>query len=122
MINRVRFIYTLVIPLFTIFLAYTIHSKEADMDIRRDNDVVIYTIPGCGYCDHAMKLLKERGVSFRKIDVSVDRDKWADLIRETGAHTVPYIFISGQYIGGCSDLISLDQSGELKKLLDKSSS
>lgn len=39
------------------------------------------------------------------------------LQEKTGQRTVPNIFINEQHIGGCDDLMKLNGSGELKKLL-----
>jgi glutaredoxin 3 len=35
----------------------------------------------------------------------------------TGRHTVPHIFIGGQHVGGCDDLMALDRRGALDALL-----
>ena len=37
--------------------------------------------------------------------------------RSKGGGTVPQIFIGGTYIGGCTNLYELDQSGKLDSLL-----
>ena len=36
----------------------------------------------------------------------------------TGQSTVPNIFIGGQHIGGCSDLLAKVKSGKVKELLN----
>ena len=40
-----------------------------------------------------------------------------ELSKLTGGHTVPQIIINNKCIGGFSDLMILNQSGELKKIL-----
>ncbi len=80
--------------------------------------VTIYTTETCPYCVRAKALLKARGVT--AIDeVRVDRDPVArvTMIERTGRRTVPQIFIAGAHIGGCDDLIALDQRGGLLPLL-----
>jgi glutaredoxin 3 len=37
--------------------------------------------------------------------------------RAGGRTTVPQIFIDGEHIGGCDDLIALDRSGKLDQKL-----
>ena len=39
------------------------------------------------------------------------------MIELTGRRTVPQIFIGDRHVGGCDDLLALDQRGELQALL-----
>ncbi len=43
------------------------------------------------------------------------------MIESTGRRTVPQIFIGATHVGGCDDLIALDQRGGLMPLLATSS-
>ena len=80
--------------------------------------VKIYSTDWCPYCQRAKALLKQRGVdSMEEIRLDVDPSQRADMIRLTGRYTVPQIFIGGQHVGGCDDLIALDQRGGLLPLL-----
>ena len=80
--------------------------------------VEIYTKPTCGFCFMAKRLLKKKGVSFAETNISAQPDKRAEMIqRANGGSTVPQIFIDGQHIGGCDDLIALDRAGKLDALL-----
>ena len=81
--------------------------------------VEIYTRPFCGYCARALGLLTSKGVDFTEIDdASQDVNKKRDMVqRSNGRSTFPQIFIDGRHIGGCDDLLALDRSGELDKLL-----
>lgn len=81
--------------------------------------VEIYTTSLCGYCHAAKRLLSEKGVSFREIDVSSDAALREQMMQRAGGrHTVPQIFIGNTHIGGCDDLYALEQAGKLKPLLD----
>lgn len=80
--------------------------------------ITMYTTEVCPYCLRAKALLKARGVT--EIDeIRVDRDPTSRIamIERTGRRTVPQIFIGGAHIGGCDDLIALDQRGGLQPLL-----
>ncbi len=82
--------------------------------------VTMYTTATCPYCLRAKALLKERGVT--AIDeVRVDLDPAARLamVERTGRRTVPQIFIGDAHIGGCDDLIALDQRGGLTPLISR---
>jgi glutaredoxin 3 len=81
-------------------------------------DIVIYTSPVCPYCIKAKNLLKQKGQSWKEIDVSQDPAIRDDMVAKAGGRrTVPQIFINGQHIGGSDDLHALDKQGKLDPLL-----
>ncbi len=80
-------------------------------------EVEIYTQPWCAYCARAMALLTRKGVAFREIDAPQGTPAREEAIRRSGRDTVPQIFIAGASIGGCDDLLALDRTGELDRLL-----
>lgn len=80
--------------------------------------VEIYTTPTCPYCQAAKRLLKEKSVSYKEIDVSADPDlRLAMTNRAGGRRTVPQIFIGETHVGGCDDLYALNDAGKLDALL-----
>ena len=83
-------------------------------------EVKMYTTPWCGYCRAAKRLFNEKGVDYEDIDVDGDHEKRAWLVDATGQRTVPQIFINGESIGGFTDALALERSGELDTLLAES--
>lgn len=83
-------------------------------------DVYLYTTRTCPYCLRAKSLLASKGVSFREISVDGNAELRAQMTKEAGSHTVPQIWINGQHVGGCTDLMALDSSGRLDALLAES--
>jgi len=79
-------------------------------------DVTIYTTPFCGFCFRAKRLLKQKQLDFREIDVSQDRALRREISEQTGHTTVPMIFIRDTFIGGCNELYDLDAQGKLDDL------
>jgi len=80
--------------------------------------VKMYTTLVCPFCIRAKSLLKQRGVAdIEEIRVDLDPDQRAEMMRITGRRTVPQIFIGDTHVGGCDDLIALDQRGGLQPLL-----
>ena len=80
--------------------------------------VTIYTTQTCPYCIRAKALLRERGVAdFDEIRVDEQPAERAVMVERSGRRTVPQIFIGAQHIGGCDDLVALDQRGGLVPLL-----
>jgi len=83
--------------------------------------VKMYTTLVCPYCIRAKMLLKQRGVQhIDEIRVDLNPDERQAMMRITGRRTVPQIFIGDTHVGGCDDLIALDQRGGLMPLLKAS--
>ena len=82
--------------------------------------VTIYTRPFCGYCARAVSLLQRKGIAYTEIeDAAFDAAKKQEMIaKASGRTTFPQIFIDERHIGGCDDLMDLDRSGELDKLIE----
>lgn len=81
--------------------------------------VKIYTTGTCPYCISAKQLLAKRGVTdlneIRVDQIAGERDK---MIVLTNRRSVPQIFIGSTHVGGCDDLIALDDKGGLLPLLN----
>ena len=80
--------------------------------------VRMYTTQTCPYCLHAKALLKQRGVAaIDAIRIDLHPAERETMQRITGRRTVPQIFIGSTHVGGCDDLVALDQRGGLLPLL-----
>ncbi len=80
--------------------------------------VKMYTTLVCPYCVRAKSLLKQRGVDqIEEVRVDLEPSQRDTMIQQTGRRTVPQIFIGETHVGGCDDLIALDQRGGLQPLL-----
>ena len=82
------------------------------------NAVRMYTTQVCPYCQRAKALLRQRGVDqIEEIRIDLDPAQRDHMMQITGRRTVPQIFIGDTHVGGCDDLIALDQKGGLAPLL-----
>jgi glutaredoxin 3 len=79
--------------------------------------IEIYTQPFCPYCARALSLFKEKGVEFQEIEAPGGSSARAESIQRSGRTSVPQIFVDGQLIGGCDDLMALNRAGRLDALL-----
>ena len=80
--------------------------------------VKIYTTQYCPYCIRAKALLAQRGVlELDEVRVDEQPAERNVMVRLTGRRTVPQIFIGDTHVGGCDDLVALDQQGRLAPLL-----
>ncbi len=81
--------------------------------------VKMYTTQVCPYCIRAKALLKQRGVEqIEEIRIDLEPAQREQMMAITGRRTVPQIFIGATHVGGCDDLLALDQQGALLGLLN----
>lgn len=98
------------------------HGQFAVSPLRfpRMNHVTMYTTEYCPFCIRAKQLLKARGVeAIAEIRVDADPGERETMMKKTGRRTVPQIFIGETHVGGCDDLMALDQRGGLLPLLGR---
>lgn len=80
--------------------------------------VKMFTTQVCPFCLRAKALLKQRGVNeIEEVRIDLDPVQRDHMMSITGRRTVPQIFIGDTHVGGCDDLMALDQSGDLLPLL-----
>lgn len=60
--------------------------------------IVVYGKPNCPFCTKAINTLQERNVTFKYIDISVDKEA-EDFIKTNNHKTVPQIYVDGKYHG-----------------------
>jgi monothiol glutaredoxin len=84
------------------------------------NDVVIVGMAINPAPKRARKLLDSAGIPYRYMEYGSYFKDWrrrTALKMWTGWQTFPMIFVKGTLVGGASDLASLMESGELKRML-----
>ena len=88
--------------------------------------VVMFALEWCEFCWSVRKLFAELEIDYHSVDLdSVDYQKddrggkiRAVLAEQTGAVTIPQIFIGGEHVGGCTDLFDAHGDGTLSSRLD----
>jgi glutaredoxin 3 len=79
----------------------------------------MYTTAVCPFCVQAKRVLTSRGVAqIEEIRIDTLPEERMKMMELTGRRTVPQIFIGSTHVGGCDDLMALDQSGGLMPLLN----
>jgi monothiol glutaredoxin len=91
-----------------------------------NNPVVLFMkgtaqFPQCGFSGRAIQILRDSGVT-KLVTVNVLED---DEVRQGIKNysqwpTIPQLYVKGEFIGGSDIMGEMDQSGELKKLLEDS--
>jgi glutaredoxin 3 len=86
--------------------------------VKEPVKVEIYTWRFCPYCIRAKGILDRKGVIYSEYMIDGDETaRQAMKRRAEGRNTLPQIFINNRGIGGCDDLLELDQRGLLNPLL-----
>ena len=80
--------------------------------------ILMYATAVCPYCVRAEGLLRRKGVTeIEKVRIDTDPARRDEMMERTGRRTVPQIYIGDYHVGGCDDLVALDQAGGLLPLL-----
>lgn len=80
--------------------------------------VEIYTKNWCPYSTRAKSHLDFKSLFYEEIDVTTDTVREMEMVKRSGRHTVPQIFINDQHLGGHDDLLAAEASGRLDYLLN----
>jgi glutaredoxin-like protein len=73
--------------------------KYLDPQGKAPADVLMFTKPGCGFCEKARKLLDQHGMKYEEVQSSNRK-----LRAVSGKQTTPQVFIDGKLVGGSDDL------------------
>ena len=110
--DKAKFFY-LMILLLIIPLMYIISYKQDTYEhkpiTQEGLEVTIYSKASCSFCTKAKILLENKGISYKEIDISSNKELHEQLNKQTKQSTVPYIFINGKFIGGYQELTQLTE-------------
>ncbi len=80
-------------------------------------DLVIYTLPGCPFCEKAVCFLRDKGIAYHEISIVPGSSEWFEVKEKTGSGMLPQVIIGEELMGGYADLVSLEATGELYEKL-----
>ncbi len=90
-----------------------------------NNPVVLFMkgtaqFPQCGFSGRAIQILRDSGVTkLVTVNVLEDEEVRQGIKTHSQWPTIPQLYIKGEFIGGCDIMGEMDQSGELKQLLEQ---
>lgn len=88
-----------------------------DSQPSQTSQITVYTTVPCPYCTRVKRLLDSKGLEFEEINLAMDPDGRAELVRLTGMMTFPQVLIDGRLVGGYEETQAAADSGRLEELL-----
>jgi cysteine synthase A len=93
-----------------------------------DNPVVLFALEWCEFSWSVRKMFAKYEIPYRSIDLDSvayqEDDKGgkirAAILERTGLKTIPQIYISGEHVGGATELFDACNDGSMAELLEKS--
>lgn len=73
----------------------------------------LYTWSSCPFCIRAKELLEQRGVPYEEHVMDGRDAELAEVKRRHGHGSVPIVLLDGEFVGGYSELATLDRDGRL---------
>ena len=88
----------------------------------KSNPVMLYMkgtpmFPQCGFSSRVVQILSHLGVQFQSANVLEDEGLREGIKQFSSWPTIPQLYITGEFIGGCDIVTEMYQSGELETLL-----
>jgi monothiol glutaredoxin len=99
--------------------------QDVIKDQVSNNRVVLYMkgtpdFPQCGFSANAIGMLRACGVEQPfTVNVLENADIRQGIKEYANWPTIPQLYVNGEFVGGCDIMIEMYQSGELKKVLEK---
>jgi glutaredoxin 3 len=94
------------------------------IDSKELGKTLIFGKTWCGFSNQAKSFLEQQGATYTAVELDL-RGDGADIQMElteiTGQRTVPSVWIAGEFVGGCSELMAIDRQ-ELAKMLKEAGS
>jgi len=95
-------------------------------DVVREKPVVLFALEWCEFCWAVRKLFARLDIPYESVDldsVTYQEDDMGMKIRAAlrvaiGSPTIPQIFIGGERVGGCTELMDAMRSGDMQRRLD----
>ena len=89
----------------------------------KENDIILYmkgspNLPQCGFSAHVATAVRSCGKPFAFVNILENPDIRAVLPKYADWPTFPQLWVKGELIGGCDIIMEMNESGELKKLID----
>ncbi|WP_343189209.1 Grx4 family monothiol glutaredoxin [Buchnera aphidicola (Chaitoregma tattakana)] len=88
----------------------------------KNNSILLYMkgsihYPSCGFSSQASKIILAHTKKCKYVDVIKYPEIRRELPKFANWPTFPQLWVSGKLVGGCSIIINMSKTGELKQIL-----
>ncbi|CAA9218348.1 MAG: Uncharacterized monothiol glutaredoxin ycf64-like [uncultured Acetobacteraceae bacterium] len=95
--------------------------ERIESDVK-SNPVVLFmkgtpVFPQCGFSARVVQVLSHLGVPFKGVNVLEDMEIRDGIKAYTNWPTIPQLYVSGEFVGGCDIIMEMFQAGELQSML-----
>ena len=95
-------------------------------NMTQDKPVVMFALEWCEFCWSVRKFFDKAGIEYTSVDLDSVAYQAGDmggkvravLAEQTGAPTIPQIYVGGEHVGGCTELFDAYKAGELEDAMD----
>ena len=104
-------------------MADAVVTERIKQDIT-DNPVVLYmkgtpVFPQCGFSAAVVQILTHMGVKFKGVDVLADPEIRQGIKEFSSWPTIPQLYVTGEFVGGCDIIREMFETGELQQLFEQ---
>ena len=98
--------------------------KERIEKVIKNNHICLFMkgtpdVPQCGFSLAVANVLKHLNVQYKSINVLEDMEIREGIKDYSDWPTIPQLYVSGKFIGGCDIVKEMFEKGELKEILAK---
>lgn len=93
--------------LFIFITFFCFNASAAVKKECQDKEFTIYGKETCIHCLNIKKLLKEKNLSFKNIDITGKNILLSWLYSSTKQSTIPFVYMNDKFLGGFSDFKKL---------------
>ena len=88
----------------------------------KSNEVVLFMkgtpqFPMCGFSGQVVQILDYLGVPYKGLNVLENDDLRQGIKSYSNWPTIPQLYVTGEFVGGCDIIREMFQAGELQSLL-----
>lgn len=86
------------------------------------NKIILYMkgnkqFPQCGFSARVVQILNSYNIPYETVDVLLDPEIRQGIKEYTNWPTIPQLYVSGQFVGGCDICMEMHDTGELEPLI-----
>ena len=98
--------------------------KDKISNLIKENSICLFMkgtpdSPQCGFSMAVSNIFKHLNVNFKGVNVLDDENLRQGIKEFSDWPTIPQLYVSGKFIGGCDIVKEMFEKGELKSLFEK---